>query len=102
MKPELKAKWLEALRSGKYSQTTKVLQDSTGFCCLGVLCDVANPDAWQDFEWEYGDIVSDTELPQPFAADVGLTHGQEAALVKLNDEDQAPFSSIADYIEKQL
>lgn len=40
MKPKIKAKWLEALRSGKYKQTKKVLKDSTGYCCLGVLCDI--------------------------------------------------------------
>ena len=37
------AKWLEALRSGKYKQTTGRLQDSKGFCCLGVACDVLIP-----------------------------------------------------------
>lgn len=40
MNQEIKAKWLEALRSGKYQQTRKVLRDSNGYCCLGVLCDV--------------------------------------------------------------
>lgn len=34
-------KWVEALESGEYEQTTGALQDNHGFCCLGVLCDVA-------------------------------------------------------------
>lgn len=36
---EVKAKWLEALRSGKYKQTQDVLYspETKGFCCLGVL-----------------------------------------------------------------
>lgn len=102
MKPEIKAKWLEALRSGKYSQTTEMLRNSHGFCCLGVLCDVANGDAWEDFEWKYGEIVCDTELPEPFAKDVGLKGHEEAALVKLNDDQHASFSEIADYIEANL
>ncbi len=33
-------KWIKALRSGEYKQTTGVLNDSTGFCCLGVGCKV--------------------------------------------------------------
>lgn len=40
MNKEIKTKWLEALRSGEYQQTTEVLKDSKGFCCLGVLCDI--------------------------------------------------------------
>jgi hypothetical protein len=31
-------KWVEALRSGKYKQTEHVLQDTNGYCCLGVAC----------------------------------------------------------------
>lgn len=47
MNPEIKAKWLEALRSGDYTQGRKFLatkNKQTGefdFCCLGVLCDLA-------------------------------------------------------------
>lgn len=48
MNPEIKTLWLSALRSGEYEQTTGVLHrgaaddsDAPGFCCLGVLCDLA-------------------------------------------------------------
>ncbi|WP_353707263.1 hypothetical protein ABRQ22_14750 [Cellulosimicrobium sp. ES-005] len=49
LKPEVKAAWLEALRSGEYTQTRGVLERTVGegpslpvgFCCLGVLCKVA-------------------------------------------------------------
>lgn len=34
-------KWVEALRSGEYAQTRAgALRDSTGYCCLGVACDL--------------------------------------------------------------
>ncbi len=36
----VKEKWLAALRSGHYKQTTGCLRDNKGFCCLGVLCDL--------------------------------------------------------------
>lgn len=44
MDATIKAKWLEALRSGKYLQGKGNLYnkiDNT-YCCLGVLCDVMN------------------------------------------------------------
>lgn len=42
MKREIKFRWVEALRSGKYRQGRNYLHDREGnFCCLGVLCDLA-------------------------------------------------------------
>lgn len=41
MNPDIKAKWVAALRSGAYRQGAHVLRTCTGeFCCLGVLCDL--------------------------------------------------------------
>jgi hypothetical protein len=42
MEPELRDKWVGALRSGKYKQARKKLRDTdpdgeTRYCCLGVL-----------------------------------------------------------------
>lgn len=39
--PRVKQLWLDALRSGEYSQAIGYLQTPEGHCCLGVLCDVA-------------------------------------------------------------
>jgi len=36
-------KWVIALRSGEYSQTTGTLEDDSGHCCLGVACEVFIP-----------------------------------------------------------
>ena len=34
--------WIEALKSGKYEQTTDALyRRGVGYCCLGVLCSIA-------------------------------------------------------------
>ena len=33
--------WLETLKFGELPQTISVLQDDTGYCCLGVACKVA-------------------------------------------------------------
>lgn len=49
LKPEVKAKWVAALRSGDYEQAQHQLQtkspiEGDKFCCLGVLCEIAKAD----------------------------------------------------------
>ena len=42
LRPEVKAKWVAALRSGDYKQGRNALRTHDDhFCCLGVLCDLA-------------------------------------------------------------
>lgn len=36
-------KWVRALRSGKFEQTTGTLEDANGHCCLGVACKIFIP-----------------------------------------------------------
>lgn len=54
MNPEIKAKWVAALRSGEYTQGTCFLKQESdhphAFCCLGVLCDIAAKEGI--IEWE--------------------------------------------------
>lgn len=33
--------WAEALKSGRFKQTTGNLRNSNGYCCLGVACELA-------------------------------------------------------------
>jgi len=40
MNKNLVKKWIKALRSGKYKQTSGSLHDVNGYCCLGVACKV--------------------------------------------------------------
>lgn len=51
LKPEIKERWVNALRSGKYRQgKTELVQpdcklgEGLVYCCLGVLCDLASED----------------------------------------------------------
>lgn len=42
MNADVKAEWVEALRSGEYEQGESFLRRTNGeFCCLGVLCELA-------------------------------------------------------------
>lgn len=52
MNPEVKTKWLAALRSGNYKQGRMALKRGVGdgtadYCCLGVLCDISGLGAWE-------------------------------------------------------
>jgi hypothetical protein len=114
MDADVKAKWLEALRSGKYTQTRSYLKDSRGYCCLGVLCEI------QDVEYEPGldsegayrfDFRSFSEnesqldvrnnFPtEDFLESVGLRSLFASDLAVYNDEGYS-FEYIANWIEKE-
>jgi len=51
MNPEVKQKWIDALRSGKYEQGSEKLRTVSGYCCLGVLCDLYAQE--HNTEWEF-------------------------------------------------
>ena len=110
--PEFKAKWLEALRSGKYRQTTGTLRRSTSsgkysFCCIGVACNVISNRRWtnpvpddQDsnkFRWGW-DEYHNGETGLPFLQDEVVGE----ALASLNDDCGASLAEIADWIEVNL
>ena len=113
MKSELKAKWLEALRSGKYRQKKKALRTDLGFCCLGVLVDVAEggsdtskPPLWKKhFTWQVRHKVQrgpardcdGTILPETY----GLTSGDILELTRINDTSD-DFTRVIEYIEENI
>lgn len=107
MQPEIKAKWLEALRSGRYAQTTGELFDGEKFCCLGVLCDVISPNWGQTDDegetyiaHEFGD--SNEILDPTFREEIGIPSDVQDKLTQMNDDEKASFAQIADWIEKNL
>jgi hypothetical protein len=125
MKADLKAKWIDALRSGEYQQTDSVLhtvvQGEDRYCCLGVLCKVmgAKFDEWQDYDdyvsYDHVPILDDRmladgdaeELSQEVCRELGIVDHQKT-LIQMNDgseKDSLPsksFAEIADYIEANI
>ena len=60
MNPEVKQKWIDALRSDKYEQGSGKLRSVTGYCCLGVLCDLYSQE--HNTQWEFrGDEEINTQ-----------------------------------------
>lgn len=114
---ELVKKWVAALRSGKYNQDSGALRTDTGFCCLGVLCDVVDSNLWKFNENcydEYGEYLLNSyefmgeyeQLPGEICDRIsssslgyGIVVGPSTNLAQAND-DGATFLEIADAIEK--
>jgi len=103
MDNDLKQKWVNALRSGNYTQGRRVLRTADNeYCCLGVLCDVTDqskwvlPDIGKFYAWD-GYIG----LP-PISWDSDMLDSKMFVLANLNDDQQRSFSEIADWIEENL
>lgn len=89
MKAKLKAKWVEALRSGKYEQGKYYLSKGGKFCCLGVLCDVRGLPTGRN-----NDLY-------PYPVQDVLSAHDCAVLTDMNDKGKS-FAEIADYIEQHI
>jgi hypothetical protein len=109
MSPEIKDRWLAALRSGDYEQGYVALRRGCLFSGLGVLCEIANQDGvTAPVAQEVG--VSNPVFSYSNAVYVlpgGVRHwarlnlGNMRELVKM-DGDGKTFEEIADYIEENL
>lgn len=110
MTDELLDKWIEALESGKYRQTTGRLynQHSGSFCCLGLLCELTEAGEWNEYEYNMSDFhIPVVSLPQLIEWNVNLEYSREhlinsrfeAVLAKLNDSGKS-FKEIAQYIRE--
>ena len=118
MNSEWKAKWIAALRSGKYTQAKGSLKNGGGHCCLGVLCDITkmkwmscsipnSKDAYMCLDNAY-------DLPKKVMDMVGLEQNNPTVEVEVDDETldtislaefndaSHSFKEIANLIEAQF
>lgn len=122
MDPELKARWIAALRSGDYTRGVGGLGHADGaaqkrYCCLGVLCDVekeclaaAGVEVWWESNTLHVGGFAGISYPSPLACQVlGLSNafwhltivtqdGTNPSLDHLNDNGFT-FDQIADIID---
>lgn len=105
MKADVKAEWVESLRSGKYEQGITTLRYKDSFCCLGILCEVAFPGRLANYsdnlDYYRVDGSDSAYLPLTMIEEVNLTDEQQRSLAQMNDRGDS-FNQIADYIEKNL
>lgn len=112
MKADIKEKWLEALRSGRYQQGRyRLCTDKAGkltHCCLGVLCEVMGLES-EEVPGGRGYVMDGRPRglrpPDAVLAELGITDDHLDELVGMNDGLDQPgcdFEEIADYIEENL
>ena len=123
MNPDIKAKWLEDLRSGEFTQgkgyLTRVTPDGEKDCCWGLLCRLAvtagiigagqyDDDAEDAISYD-GGIEMPTEKVLDWAGippRAVAVSGKVTCLETLNDGTsslgQYSFAQIADIIEEQM
>jgi hypothetical protein len=119
--PDLKARWIEALRSGRYKQGTGRLRSFYDeYCCLGVLLDIIDPTRWVQEPLRYTWNEEGCLLPQEIQTELGLAESitiskftiknkqiqdDEITIYSLmccNDIACYNFNQIASIIEEQL
>jgi len=103
--PEQKAKWVAALRSGKYKQGfegfLRTKQDE--YCCLGVLYEVCEFGKWSNSTSEYPSRAWAIDSGRDGWLDEDLlSRDTQVVYASLNDQAKKSFSEIADYIEQNL
>lgn len=118
MDPEVKVKWLEALRSGKFTQGVGYLKTYSGCnCCLGVLAEVNGvpsapaPDDYEEGSYFYSfpdrersEFDDNIQTPDNYC---GIHPKARNHLMNMNDGSESvdrrySFAEIADYIEENL
>jgi len=107
MNIEIKKKWVDALRSGKYKQGTgrlcSIHDTYKGYCCLGVLCEILEvPSVETHVMKEYDG--AEWYLPNRVTELTGLSRIPKINCRSLSDmnDDGMSFNEIADLIEKNL
>lgn len=115
MRKDIKAKWIKALRSGKYAQGKGQLHTGDKFCCLGVLCDLhakATGQTWDGARYDGEDLMLPisvanwARLPKKYRGsasdrtDVYFSDEHES-LSELNDGGKS-FKEIAAVIKEKL
>ncbi len=118
MNPEVKQKWIAALRSNKYPQGKTALKSNGEFCCLGVLCDLHAQETGAEWEHEILEEEGHKEMgyylgsrdycPPKVVKWAGLQDSDPKIKSKVDprlsflNDNGATFEEIADLIEAEL
>lgn len=108
MNPEIKQKWVEALRSGDYKQARSCLYDpeTNSYCCLGVLTDIYRKELNRSKCFLAGGYLSDnTQEWAGLSSCDPIINPSRATMRSASDSNDIlslNFNQIADLIEENL
>jgi hypothetical protein len=114
MNPEIKARWVAALRSGEYQQGKGKLNQGGAMCCLGVLCDLHARETGGAWEHVTSGVAyyagSPNYLPErvqtwadlPDRAGATVEIRGDRSWLPWHNDGASTFAEIADAIEAQL
>lgn len=114
MNPQIKERWIAALRSGEYKQGYQQLRTENGYCCLGVLCELHAKET--NTPWVHNTYLGHPgTLPNEVCKWANLSEGdplvflqylnRQEHLTKINDcgsYDSYDFGHIANLIQESL
>jgi hypothetical protein len=97
------AKLIEALRSGRYVQTTGQLRKDNSFCWAGVACNIFDPHNWDGEEYDGNLWVMNKDVQSfyGFSSPIGDFVGDPYSLESLSEMNDGgcDFERIATTIE---
>lgn len=109
--------WIKALEHGEYVNTLnalkKVIDPVTakpiiGFCCLGVVCDLAANDGGPQWNSNSADRSAESFMGQTSVFSgkmrqfLAISSNEISDIIGMNDDDRLSFKEIADYLDKIL
>lgn len=99
--------WLKALRSGNFKQTTGCLQDDSGYCCLGVACEVLidEYDKVRNVLGMLHDTNPSDQIHSPdwlCIVDSYISGHTGTSLIQYNDDHELTFDEIVDILEENV
>ena len=97
-------KWIEALRSGEYKQTTGMLENFSGFCSLGLACKTLIPENNLVLNrplFIFGKMPANQKNAPEWLKEINCNFMFKTSkdLVDLNDREKFTFNEIADCLE---
>lgn len=101
MQAELKQRWIDALLSGDYTQARGDMKTESGYCCLGVLCDVSGLGYWEDNAYVIGTNAMRWWPDDDEREMMGLDGEDMCRMMSMNDHGKS-FPEIAGHIEESV
>jgi len=103
--------WAHELETTGLLQTTRRLREESGFCCLGIYCNMRDPSRWAsdgrgNYHYTFGKdfkYINTSELPPDLLEELGIERFRlDLKFIAMNDMYKLSFKEIAQEIYRLL